>query len=86
MLKPKKVTAVSPDEIAAVSRGRAFKWQFDGKVFDGGWYRIEVLNDQVTSAMNSYRSQAKFHGHPCEIRRADGAIYARTLVEEKFDV
>lgn len=85
--KPISVQSVSQEEVDAQtnSRGpRRYKWDFPEEIFDGEWWELEVPNDQVSSATNSYRNQAQsVYGTKASCFRGDNErLYVRRLIDE----
>lgn len=66
---------------------RRFKWEYPEEIFDGEWYAIEVPNNKVTSALNSYRNQSQsvYGTRASCFRGDDGRLYVRRLVDQPVE-
>lgn len=85
--KPLSVTTISEEEVDSLttSRGaRAYKWKFPEETFDGQWWALEIPNNKVASALNSYRnqSQAVYGTRASCYRGSDGRLFVKRLVDE----
>lgn len=85
--KPTAVTSITEEEVKTLTNPRAagsYKWQFPDETFDGEWWALEVPNNRVASAMNSYRNQAegRYGTRASCYRSTDGRLFVRRLVDQ----
>lgn len=78
--KPKNIEKATDQDLEALFArgGGSYKWDFPDEVFNGEWWKIEVANDQVKSAGNSFRNQAKaVYNRKANVHHKDGKIIVR---------
>lgn len=87
--KPLSITTISEEEVKSLTNvkgARSYKWEFPEETFDGQWWAIEVPNNKVASALNSYRNQAQavYKTRASCYRGNDGRLFVRRLVDEPY--
>lgn len=85
--KPTAIKSVTEEEVKSLTRApgkRSYKWEFPKETFNGEWWGLEIPNNKVSSAMNSYRNQceALYGTRANAYRGSDGRVFVRRLVDE----
>lgn len=86
--RPKSVEKATEEEILHLrERGaRNYMWEFPEEVFNGEWWKIEVPENQVSSAGNSFRNQCHSVYHRrANVHNKNGYIWVRLLEDKPVD-
>ncbi len=84
---PTSVAPVTEEEVESLTNRkgpRSYKWEFPEETFNGDWWAVEVPNNKVGSALNSYRNQceAVYGTRATCYRGEDGRLFVRRLVDQ----
>ena len=86
MDSPISVRKTTEEEVEALSvKGPGqYKWSFPVETFDGTWWAIEVPNNKVASAINSFRNQCEsvYQTRAKARKGSNGEVFVKRLLDK----